>query len=91
LGGIVRDGSSVTREEVLERLDLRSGFLDLRGLGLKDIPDLCKLLQVDEAMAVLAVDLSSNSLERVDISLECMQFLQEVDLSFNTISEFVTL
>jgi Leucine-rich repeat (LRR) protein len=51
----------------------------------------CKLLEVDEAMSVLAIDLSSNALQRVDIDLACMQFLQEADLSFNKISEFVGL
>jgi len=64
------------------------GRLDLSGLELPAIPDICSLLNQQDLSKIIAVDLSNNRIQSVEW-LDCLPNLKDLNLSDNDIDSLV--
>lgn len=79
------------QDDITIYLDETQTVLDLSGLDLSKIPDLCSLLPVEIQSQLSQLDLSNNKIQSVNQDLSCLQNLKWLDLSFNQITELVWL
>lgn len=73
--------------DIASRVD-RSWKLDLSNMGLPAVPDICRLLNLQDLQKITTIDLSDNYIQEVN-GLNCLPNLRELDLSGNDIDSLV--
>lgn len=81
----------VTSEMVYDAFDKSQGYINMRNMSLRGIPDFCKLLEATDYDNVRNINLANNNIQLVSQDLSCLENLVKLNLSYNQIEQVVSL